>query len=99
MAKTIRANPDELKAKSGEIRKLKERHKDAMNHITNIVLTIGEVWRGDAQDAFVAKYQSMQSVYNSFEDALEEFAVLVDNFSNDLRSADQSGKSSISSIG
>ena len=99
MAKTILANPEDLINKSTQIRQLKNRHNEAMNHITNIVMTIGEVWQGAAQDTFVNKYLSMQPFYDSFEKALEEFAALMENFANEMRTTDQSGKSLIDHVG
>ena len=99
MAKTILANPDDLIEKSKQVRQLKNRHIDAMNHITNIVMTLGEVWQGEAQNAFVSKYLSMQPVYDSFQEALEEFAVLMEHFANDMKTADQEGKQQLAQIG
>lgn len=61
-------------------------------------MNLGEVWQGDAQNAFVSKFFSMQSVYDSFEEALEEFAVLMENVANEMEKADQNGRNTINSI-
>lgn len=98
MAGQILVNPGDLMNKSSQIRSCKENHHDIMTRITNLVMSLGEVWQGDAQNAFVSKFFSMQSVYDSFEEALEEFAVLMENVANEMEKADQNGRNTINSI-
>lgn len=98
MANTILLNPDTLKEQSNQIKQYKEQHKEIMTKMTNLILTIGEVWQGEAQTAFIAKYQSMQPVYDSFEDALGEFADLMQKVAEEMQNADRSGQQIISAI-
>lgn len=98
MANTILVNPSTMSEKSNQIRRYKETHNDVMNKITNLVMTIGEVWQGDAQNAFVSKFLSMQPVYDSFEEALEEFATLMDKVADEMKKTDEAGKNMINSI-
>ena len=98
MADQILVNPSDLTTKSNQVRQYKESHHDIMNKITNLVMTIGEVWQGDAQNAFVSKYLSMQPVYDSFEEALEEFAALMEKVADEMVKTDQAGKNIINSI-
>ncbi len=98
MAGTILVNPATMSEKSSQIRQYKEAHQDVMTKITNLVMNIGEVWQGEAQNAFVSKFLSMQPVYDSFEEALEEFATLMDKVAEEMRKTDQSGKNLINSI-
>lgn len=98
MADQILVNPSDLTTKSNQIRQYKESHHDIMNKITNLVMTLGEVWQGDAQNAFVSKYLSMQPVYDSFEEALEEFAALMEKVADEMMKTDQAGKNIINSI-
>ena len=98
MASVILVNPETMKQQSNEIRRYKQDHIDVMTKITNLVMSLGEVWQGEAQTAFVSKYFSMQNVYTSFENALEEFAVLMDKVATEMTNTDKSGKSTISSI-
>lgn len=98
MADQILVNPSDLTTKSNQVRQYKESHHDIMNKITNLVMTLGEVWQGDAQNAFVSKYLSMQPVYDSFEEALEEFSALMEKVADEMMKTDQSGKNIINSI-
>ena len=98
MADQILVNPSDLTTKSNQVRQYKESHHDFMNKITNLVMTLGEVWQGDAQNAFVSKYLSMQPVYDSFEEALEEFAALMEKVADEMIKTDQAGKNIINSI-
>ena len=98
MANQILVNPSDLTAKSNQVRQYKESQHDIMNKITNLVMTLGEVWQGDAQNAFVSKYLSMQPVYDSFEEALEEFAALMEKVADEMVKTDQAGKNIINSI-
>lgn len=98
MADQILVNPSDLTTKSNQVRQYKESHHDIMNKITNLVMTLGEVWQGDAQNAFVSKYLSMQPVYDSFEEALEEFAALMEKVADEMMKTDQVGKNIINSI-
>lgn len=98
MAGTILVNPATMSEKSSQIRQYKEAHQDVMTKITNLVMNIGEVWQGEAQNAFISKFLSMQPVYDSFEEALEEFAILMDKVAEEMRKTDETGKSIINSI-
>ena len=98
MANIILVNPATMNEQSNQIRKYKEAHQEVMNKITNLVMTLCEVWQGEAQDAFVSKYLSMQPTYDSFENALEDFAVLMDKVAEEMRRTDEAGKNTINSI-
>lgn len=98
MADQILVNPSDLTTKSNQVRQYKESHHDIMNKITNLVMTLGEVWQGEAQNAFVSKFLSMQPVYDSFEEALEEFAALMEKVADEMMKTDQAGKNIINSI-
>ncbi len=98
MAETILVNPNTMSENSNQIRQYKEAHQEVMNKITNLVMNIGEVWQGEAQNAFVSKFLSMQPVYDSFENALEEFAELMDKVADEMKKTDESGKNMINSI-
>jgi len=98
MANQILVNPTTLKSQSNQVRDYKSAHHDVMTKITNLVMNIGEVWQGEAQNAFVSKFMGMQKVYDSFEEALEEFATLMDKVADEMNEADLNGKNIINSI-
>ena len=98
MADQILVHPADLTTKSNQVRQYKENHHDIMNKITNLVMTLGEVWQGEAQNAFVSKFLSMQPVYDSFEEVLEEFASLMEKVADEMVKTDRAGKDIINSI-
>lgn len=98
MAKEIMLTPEELRTKAGDIRKYKNSHEDIMNRMTNLVGSVCTVWRGDAQDAFVAKYMGMKSTFTNFEAALESFAALIEETANKIEQTDNSLGSRINGI-
>lgn len=98
MAKEIMVTPQELRARARELRNYKEAHENVMNRITNLVGSVCTVWRGSAQDAFVAKYMGMKPSYTNFAQALEQHAALMEETADRLEQKDNSLGSRISNI-
>ena len=98
MANEIMLTPDELRAQARQIRVYKENQKSVMSRITNLVQTLSAVWKGPAQTAFVQKYMSMQPTYNSFQQAIEEFAMLLEEHADRMEKVDRDMASRISKI-
>ena len=55
----IQITPEVLNSKANEVRSLKSQHDDTMAKLRSLVLSLNETWKGEAQDAFVAKFESM----------------------------------------
>ena len=98
MADLILITPEQLKEQAVTVKQYREMHHEVINRLTNLVLNLGESWEGEAQDAFVSKYQGMQSTFTNFEEALGEFAVIMENISDKMQTTDQSLASKINSI-
>lgn len=98
MANEIMLTPDELRAQARQIRVYKENQKSVMSRITNLVQTLSAVWKGPAQTAFVQKYMSMQPACNSFQQAIEEFAMLLEEHADRMEKVDRDMASRISKI-
>lgn len=98
MASSIQITPEELRGQSQTVRDYKEEQEEVMQKITNLILSIGEVWTGDAQVAFINKYQSMQPVFTSFANALEEFAELMQTAANEMEATDKKWSQIINSL-
>jgi len=95
----IQVSPELLTGKASDVRKLKAEQEAVMQRLTQLVLGLNEIWKGEAQDAFVAKYQSMESTFKNFAEMLEGYASLMDTASRELQSTDQTLKSSMQSFG
>ena len=94
----IQVTPELLTSKATEVRNLKQSHDDTMAKLRSLVLALNENWKGAAQDAFVSKFESMQSTFTNFSQMLEGYAKLMDTTANELLNTDQALKSSIQSF-
>ena len=95
----IQVTPDLLNSKANELRGYKDQHDDAMTKMRSLIMGLNDVWKGDAQDAFVAKYESMQSTFTNFSQMLEDYAKLMNTAANRMQETDQSLSSTMSSFG
>ena len=94
----IQVTPEVLTSKATEVRSLKAQHDDTMAKLRSLVLALNETWKGEAQDAFVAKFESMQNSFTSFSAMLEGYAKLMDTAARELQNTDQSLKSTMQSF-
>lgn len=91
----IQITPDILSSKATEVRTLRATHDETMTKLRTLVLSLNETWKGDAQDAFVAKFESMQSSFTAFSEMLESYSSLMDTAARELQSTDQALKSAM----
>lgn len=91
----IRVTPDLLEAKAAEVRNLKAEHDEVMAKMTALVHALDEIWQGEAQTAFVAKFDGMQSTFTNFSEMLDNYASMMDTSAKTLREADEALKAAI----
>lgn len=91
----IQITPEVLNSKATEVRSLKSQHDETIAKLRSLVLSLNETWKGDAQNAFVAKFESMQSTFTSFSEMLEGYAKLMDTAARELQATDQALKGTI----
>lgn len=95
----IQVTPDLLTGKANELRGLKSQHDEAMAKMRSLIMGLNEVWKGDAQDAYVAKYESMQATFNNFSEMIEGYAKLMDTAAAKLQETDTSLQATMNSFG
>ncbi len=95
----IQVTPDLLNGKASDLRALRSQHDEAMNKMRTLIMGLNEVWKGDAQDAFVAKYESMQSTFTNFSQMIEEYAKLMNTAATKLQETDTSLQGTMNSFG
>ncbi len=95
----IQVTPDLLSGKATELRGLKQDHDETMTKMRTMIMGLNEIWKGDAQDAFVAKYESMQSTFTNFSQMLEDYAKLMDTAAQKLQETDASLQSTMNGFG
>ena len=94
----IQITPDILMSKASEVRNLKSTHDDTMNRLKNLVHDLNSVWKGEAQDAFLASFDGMQSKFTDFSEMLEGYAKLMDSAARELQTTDQQLKGQMQSF-
>ena len=95
----IQITPEALRTQAGTVRKYKDDQQQTMQEIRKLVLSLRDSWKGEAQDAFVAKFQSMDRTYRKLSEVLDSYARLMDTAANDLQTTDQDLKNMIQNIG
>lgn len=95
----IQVTPDLLKGKANELRGFKQNHDDAMSSMRTLIMGLNEIWKGDAQDAYVQKYESMKSTFDSFSEMIEGYARLMDTAAQRLEETDQNLTSTMNGFG
>lgn len=89
MANEILVTPEELRMQARQIRALKAADTNIMWRLTMLVRTLTVAWNSPSQAAFVQKYMSMQPTVESFHQAIEEFAVLMDEHADRMEGVDR----------
>lgn len=95
----IQVTPETLREKATNVRTYKDEHDQVIQKLRTLVEGLNETWKGEAQDAFVAKFNSMQTTFTNFSEMLEGYAKLMDTAATQLENTDQSLKSTMSNFG
>ena len=70
-----------------------------MGKMRSLIMGLNEIWKGDAQTAFINKYESMQATFTNFSQMLEDYAKLMDTAAQKLQETDQALQSTMNSFG
>ena len=70
-----------------------------MTKMRTLIMGLNEIWKGDAQAAYVAKYESMQSTFTNFSQMIEDYAKLMDTAAQKLQETDTALQSTMNSFG
>jgi WXG100 family type VII secretion target len=95
----IQVTPELLTGKANELRGLRSQHDENMAKMRTLIMGLNEIWKGDAQTAFVSKYESMQSTFTQFSQMIEDYAKLMDTAATKLQETDTSLAGTMSSFG
>lgn len=98
MASEILLTPDQMRERAGKIRAYKQEQEEVISRLTNLVNSLSTVWRGESQDAFVAKYLGMKSTFQNFSASIEEYAALMEAAAKDMEQTDNSLASRIRNV-
>lgn len=95
----IQVTPEVLKQKASEVRNYRSEHNDVIAKLKTLVNGLNETFKGGAHDAYVAKFESMQSTFTNFSEMLEGYAKLLDDHAVRMKEADDSGAAQINNFG
>ena len=97
-AQTILVVPEQLRADAAQLRALAEEDAGYIQGLANLVTSIGEVWKGDSETAFVEKFKELQKAFDGFYELLNLQAEMLDGTATRMETADQTLAQRISSI-
>lgn len=95
----IQMTPELLEGKAGEVRNLRAEHDQVMARIKTLVHALNEQWKGEAQTAFVAKFDSMDGTFKNFSEMLESYAQMMDASAKSMREFDHDLGANITKAG
>lgn len=84
----IQVTPELLESKASEVRGLRLNHDETMTKLRNLIYSLNDQWKGEAQTALVSKFESMQSTFTSFSEMLEDYAVKMTKSAQIMRQTD-----------
>jgi len=94
----IQVTPDYLTGKASDVRLLRSEHEQTMQLMTRLVDSLGDIWKGDAQNAFLMKYRSMNVTFRNFSELLESYAMLMDTAAVRLQNTDHMLKTTMQNL-
>ncbi len=94
----LEMNPAGLRASADTVEKLRAEHAEEMKRLRTLVLSLDESWKGEAGDAFIASFLSMDNVFREFEASLGRYAVAMRRAAQSTEALDASIASSIRSL-
>lgn len=98
MAQTILVIPEQLRSDASQVRACAEQDAEIIQKLTNLVLSLDEVWKGEAQTAFVKRFQSARTFFNSFNELLIAYSEMMESTAAKLENADQALQQRIAGI-
>lgn len=84
----IQLTPDIMRTNAAEIRTLRGQHDDTMARIKTLVRSLNESWKGSAAEAYVSKFDGMQSTFTNFSEMLEDIAEKLEYNANEMEKRD-----------
>ena len=88
----IQITPESLRQNATSVMNYKEEHDQTIRKLAQLVRGLQDTWKGQAQDAFYQKFESMQQTFTQFSEMLKGFADNMNTAAQQLESTDQSLK-------
>ena len=98
MADKIKLIPSSMRSSAASIRQFRNENDEVIRKLTNLVNSLSESWRGDAQDAFVSRFAGHKIIFDQFAAAMDEYANYIEVFASDMENIDDTYASRIMNI-
>jgi WXG100 family type VII secretion target len=95
----IQISPETLRAQAKKVREYRTAQEQVIARLRKLVLSPDESWKGEAQTAFVAKFQSMDAAHRKFAEVLGAYAKLMETTATEMENEDRRLESMIRRIG
>lgn len=84
----ILITPEGLRREAERLLKYEKDYENEMNQLRQLINSLSTQWSGQAQNAFVMKFNSMENVYREFGEILKNYAELIKKTASLGQSAD-----------
>lgn len=84
----IKVIAEELKERSDTLNKYISEDDAIIQKLTNLILNIDDVWQGEAQSAFLGKFQSSKNELKNLKSALSTQATFIKDVANQIEKLD-----------
>lgn len=87
---TIQIRPAELRSRANELENLRQTHLEIMKQLRILVMSLPDVWKGEAEEAFVSSYLSQNRTMTDLANTLEDYIQLAQKAADEIEAKDQS---------
>lgn len=87
---TIQIRPTELRSRANELENLRQTHLEIMKQLRILVMSLPDVWKGEAEEAFVSSYLSQNQTMTDLANTLEDYIQLAQKAADEIEAKDQS---------
>lgn len=87
---TIQIRPAELRSRANELENLRQTHLEIMKQLRILVMSLPDVWKGEAEEAFVSSYLSQNQTMTDLANTLEDYIQLAQKAADEIEAKDQS---------
>ncbi|WP_010165720.1 WXG100 family type VII secretion target [Candidatus Epulonipiscium viviparus] len=95
MADLIQVTPSELRERAKDVRTYRTDNDTVLADIAALIRGLNEIWEGEAQRAFEAKFNNVQSKFVTFSEEIEKYAKMMERAADGLEFTDQDLSSKI----
>lgn len=92
----IQITPETLRSQAQTVRSYSEEHTQLLSKLSSLVEGLSESWKGDAQQAFVSKFESLKPTFQQLTEAIEAYAKGMETAATTMEVADSDAASNFS---